>query len=168
MSKATKIIFPTDQKKSVGNIPCPYDNCEELLTREEFKQHCLSHRKALVEESKPEERIKNDDLNKVDLSDERNEEKESSQVDDSPPALQKQSSIFNFFQRFSPKSPSFQPPRKRIKLDKVGPKIQGTLTKTENSESVISSSVGYFKVDDNSHVRSQDRPVLTEQSHSNI
>merc|ERR1712062_466581 len=139
---------PTVEKISVGNIPCPYDDCDRMdLTRAEFKEHCLSHKKALVEESKPEERIKNDDLNKVDLSDERNEEKESSQDDESPPALPKQSSIFNFFQRFSPKSPTFQPPRKRIKLDKVGPKIQGTPTKTENSESVISSSVGYFKVD---------------------
>ena len=131
---------PPVEKISVGNIPCPYDDCDRVdLSRAEFKEHCLSHKKALVEESKPEESIKNDDL-----SDERNEE--SSQIAESPTPLQNQSSIFNFFQRFSPKSPNFQPPRKKIKLDKVGPEIQYTQTKQENADKVISSSVGYFKV----------------------
>ena len=157
----------TVEKISVGNIPCPYDNCDRMdLTREEFREHCLTHKKASVEESKPKEEIKNDDLKKVDESDERN--KDSSQSCESPTKLQKQSSIFNFFQRFSPISPCFQPPRKRIKLDREGPPIPGTPTKTENDNNVISSSVGFFKLDDDSRVRSPDRPVLTEQSHKHL
>ena len=191
---------PAVEKSSLRNIPCPYDHCEELLSRAEFKEHCLAHKKASVEESKePEEsdrndlnedqntkfdrdreEIKNDDIKSVDQIDERRE----SDNDKSPT---KQSSIFNFFHRFSPKSPKFedfQPLRKRIKLEKVGPSIQGSpppppvpapappppppKPKTENTDNVISSQIGFFKVDDNSHVESPNRPVLAEQSHRQV
>merc|ERR1711874_872978 len=92
------------------------------------------------------------------------ERRESSQSDKTPT---KQSSIFNFFNLFSPKSPEFEkPPRKRIKLDKMGPPIQDTPSRVENTNDVIiSSPVGFFKVDDNSHIGSPKRPVLAEQSH---
>ena len=32
------------EKDTVENIPCPYDNCEELLSRLEFKTHLSKHR----------------------------------------------------------------------------------------------------------------------------
>ena len=35
---------PEIEKDKVKNIPCPYDNCEELLSREEFRGHLNQHR----------------------------------------------------------------------------------------------------------------------------
>ena len=92
---------------------------------------------------------------------------ESSQSEKTPT---KQSSIFNFFNLFSPKSPEFEkPPRKRIKLDKMGPPIQDTPPRVENTDDVIiTSPVGFFKVDDDSHIGSPKRPVLAEQSHRQV
>ena len=178
---------PTVEKNSLRNIPCPHDHCEVLLSRAEFKEHCLTHKKASVEELKESEardgnylstdqntqlhknnidsdEIKNDDVPSVDQIDER---RESSQSDKTPT---KQSSIFNFFNLFSPKSPEFEkPPRKRIKLDKMGSSIQDTPPRVENTDDVIiSSPVGFFKVDDNSHIGSPKRPVLAEQSHRQV
>ena len=33
-----------NNKDQVKNIPCPYDNCEELISRQEFKGHLNNHR----------------------------------------------------------------------------------------------------------------------------
>ena len=177
---------PKVEKNSVRSIPCPYDYCEVLLSKAEFKEHCLTHKKTSVEQSKePEESDRSDlntdqnskfDNNKMDTDEIKNddisvqieERRESSQSDKSPILLRKQSS---FFDLFSPKSPEFEdrkPPRKKIKLDKLGPSIPGTPPKTENTDIVISSPVGFFKVDDNSHVGSPKRPVLAEQSHRQV
>lgn len=35
---------PDIEKDKVRNIPCPYDDCEELLSREEFRGHLNQHR----------------------------------------------------------------------------------------------------------------------------
>ena len=73
--------------------------------------------------------------------------------------LEKQSAIENFFNHFSPDSPNFdQPPRKKIKLDKAGQ------SKPESEGCVISSPVGYFKVDQVIHPKSPVRKVLGDQS----
>ena len=36
-----------NKKDQVKNIPCPYDNCEELLSRQEFRDHLNNHREQI-------------------------------------------------------------------------------------------------------------------------
>jgi len=172
------------------NIPCPYDDCEELLSRLEFKEHCLKHKEVKVEE-KCKNDIPHESFNviesqkyKISNADEsemesneipnevenRHETKLNSELEDRI-EQPKQSSISNFFTRFSPKSPEFcQPLRKKIRLEKVKPPFPCTPTKTEDKcqDTVISSPFGYFKVDGDVQVKSPPRNVLSEQSNRQV
>ena len=72
--------------------------------------------------------------------------------------LEKQLAIEEFIDDLS-KPPNFdQPPRKKIKLDKA------SQSKPESEGCVISSPVGYFKVDQVIHPKSPVRKVLGDQS----
>ena len=46
-----------DEKAKVKDIPCPYDECEELLSRQEFRAHLNKHR----EQNKSDNNTKNVD-----------------------------------------------------------------------------------------------------------
>merc|ERR1712227_346766 len=94
---------------------------------------------------------------------------EDSEHNYNSPKRQNQS-LSSFFSRFSPKSPDFlenyQPQRKKIKLEKIRPPIPRTPTKTEDKDTVISSPIGFFKIDE--YVNSPTRKVLTEQSNRQV
>ena len=140
-----------------------------MLSRLEFKDHCAQHKESNNSES-------NEEKNKG--SSQEFEEKEAKiSVNDNAdvpenentieaanesievveeilksPKLQnsankeKQSSILSFFKRFSPAD---GPPMKKAKIDRSASPILRTPEKNEgDSKKVISSPVGYFKVDE--------------------
>ena len=140
-------------------IPCPHDHCEELLSRLEFREHCLKHKEeaARVTRHRGEEEDQPDEGQGQVETEERGHDEDVKSV--SQTTLEKQSAIENFFNHFSPDSPNFdQPPRKKIKLDKA------SQSKPESEGCVISSPVGYFKVDQVIHPKSPVRKVLGDQS----
>ena len=75
-------------------------------------------------------------------------------------STEKQSSILSFFKRFSPNVGENHSPNKKAKIVKseVSFPILKTPLREKNSESVISSPVGYFKVDEEISLKS---PVKT-------
>jgi len=153
----------------IKNIPCPYDQCDDLLSRLEFKDHCSHHKETSNSESNEEDNKgsaqkfeegeaeisvnDNADVPENEITIEAaNESIEVVEEIVKSPKLQnsaqkeKQSSILSFFKRFSPAD---GPPTKKAKLDRSASPILRTPDKNEGeSKKVISSPVGYFKVDE--------------------
>ena len=71
--------------------------------------------------------------------------------------VEKQSSILSFFKRFSPSEEENSPVRKKIKLSDPASPVLKTPLKEKNRNSsgdkVISSPVGYFKIDEDCGIR---------------
>ena len=165
------------EKKKLKNIPCPFDDCDELLSRLEFKDHCLRHRKASVEENRRKESDKfpgneiHENIETVTNEETSSEEKKEEVFEETKGRHQdcdtpKRSSIKRLLSSFSPNSPDFeQPPSKKILLEKVKPSLLFSPTKTEEKGGVISSALGYFRLDQDSQLQSPSRLFLSE-SHS--
>ena len=158
-----------NESDKIKNIPCPYDQCDDLLSRLEFKDHCSHHKETSNSESNEEDNkgssqkfeegeaeiSVNDNADVPENENTIEAANESIEVVEEivkSPKLQnsaqkeKQSSILSFFKRFSPAD---GPPTKKAKLDRSASPILRTPDKNEGeSKKVISSPVGYFKVDE--------------------
>jgi len=171
-----------NETDKIKNIPCPYDDCNELLSRLQFKEHCLQHKDTKnisesqeedenttcqeVEEEKATEISDNESADvPANESEAANESIEfveeivKSPIEKTSAQKEKQSSILSFFKRFSPCD---GPPIKKAKLDRSASPTLRTPKKEANvdeSQKVISSPVGYFKVDEEITMKS---PVSKE------
>ena len=160
-----------DESDKVKNIPCPFENCEAVLSRVEFKLHCSEHRKedannvdTTCDDEKQIDNIVQNMENSEEMVDDPGndsvefiEEKHLSPVKTftSPPPG-KQSSILSFFKRFSP-SKTVQIPAKRSKVETESDDVIVTTPikdNSDNKDNVISSPVGYFKMDEEISLKS--------------
>ena len=132
----------------IQNIPCPYDGCEELVSRLQFKDHCREHRADGDDNTSPENT--GDDGVETAVEHPDTKDRHESQTSDTelpgesgveaantsievvdevkvkelltnlekPKQSEKQSTILSFFKRFDPKPKQVEPPTKKLKLDK--------------------------------------------------
>ena len=217
-----------NETDKVKNIPCPFNDCEELLSRLEFKEHCKQHREKQPEEDNSDPPTAKDDDKSNALSNEGSTDSNERSIDDqgdeevavsvaepkdtisnitdeskcddqevpvsvkepkdsfnnvtsesetvesqndqsieiveevvnSSPVNNKQSAkqatILSFFKRFSPKIDAETPPTKKKKKEgsKNSPVLKTPEKKEEEKATVISSPVGYFKVDEDISIKS--------------
>merc|ERR1712029_1237018 len=149
-----------NESDKIKNIPCPFDQCDDLLSRLEFKDHCSHHKTSNSESNEEDNKGSSQKFEEgeaeISVNDNAdvpaNESIEVVEEIVKSPKLQnsaqkeKQSSILSFFKRFSPAD---GPPTKKAKLDRSASPILRTPDKNEGeSKKVISSPVGYFKVDE--------------------
>ena len=46
--KVRKDVMEENPEDKIKNIPCPYDDCEELVSRLQFRNHCKQHREGKI------------------------------------------------------------------------------------------------------------------------
>jgi len=187
----------------IKNIPCPFDDCHELVSRQQFKAHCKKHREEGSDSDQAAEEKENlatcnksegsnTDLNQVPeevkplgdilelVSPTPNTKKSEVTTPTSGPPRkkrrmessasklnlsssgEKQSSILNFFQKFSPKvihdNKSPQKPTK-IETSPSSPSLRPVLSSVNSlglktpEKKIITSPIGYFKVDEEVSIR---------------
>ena len=168
-----------EESDKVKNIPCPFDGCSKLLSRIDFKTHCLVHREnqdetSIEENDQVEVAVVPSDAISVEMEEspiiqDNNESVEiieEVKARDEPASkvksTEKQSSILSFFKRFSPNVGENVSPIKKPKIEKTvtSSPILKTPLREKNGDSVISSPVGYFKVDQEITMKS---PVKTQK-----
>merc|ERR1712098_1034990 len=95
-----------NESDKIKNIPCPYDDCNELLSRLQFKEHCLQHKDTKnISESQADNESADVPANESEAANESIEFVEEivkSPIEKTSAQKEKQSSILSFFKRFSP------------------------------------------------------------------
>ena len=51
--KVRKDVMEENPEDKIKNIPCPFDDCEELVSRLQFRNHCRQHREEKIVQKEP-------------------------------------------------------------------------------------------------------------------